>query len=367
MDGETPAAETTPDEGPVSVDIDTTLSEAYDKAQEEPAKEEDAGQPRDDKGQYASRETEAEPETAKPDETTDQPQSEDGEPAEGESEPPQAIEVPNSWSADVAAKWDVLPPELQEYIATRESDSHKQITQQGTELKDYQPMREVLDHFESMLNGREAAPFVGELFQAAQQLETNPVEAIKYLANAYGVDLAQFMSSQTPEAAEDEYADPAILKLQTQVSQLGDLLTAQTQQKSAATTQQHQAQVVEAERVVAEFAKDKDNWKAVEADVGRRIDFLRTTRPYATHETLLQSAYDEAIWANPEVRQSMLDGEKTAQAEQRKEEAEKKQQQAKTMAAVNVGSETSEQDPIDNVAWDNDAALSRLYDRVTAV
>jgi len=376
MDEATPTPEATP-EGPASAggdftpDIETELGEAYDRITAEPAEEpaeqpaEDAGQPRDESGRFASKEQEAEPETVEAtEETTDQPQSEEQEPSE---ETPQAIEVPNSWSADVAAKWDDLPPDLQEYIAGREGDSHKQITQQGTELKDYQPIREVIDHFGPMLNGREPAAFVGELFQAAQQLETNPKTAIEYLANAYGVDLAQFVPSQTTDAIDDEWADPAIKQLQTQVSQLGDLLTAQNQTSSAATTQQHQAQVAEAERVVSDFAKDKPHWEAVEAGVGRRIDFLRQTRPYASSETLIEAAYEEEIWANPEVRQAILEDGKAKEAETRKVEAEKKQQQAKTMAAVNVGSETSSQDPIDAISWDNDDALSRLYDKVNAV
>lgn len=376
-DEATPAPEATPDEGPASAggdfttDIDKTLSEAYDRITTDEPDEKPADEPaeraRDEQGRFAKEPTQDAPETAAPEEITGQPQKTDGEPAEGDDQAPQAIEVPNSWSADVAAKWTDLPPDMQEYIAGRESEAHKQITQQGTELKDYQPIREVLDHFKPMLNGREPAAFVGELFQAAQSLETNPVEAIKYLANAYGVDLAQFMPSQSTDAVDDDYADPAIKQLQTQVSQLGDLMTAQTRQNSTAVASQHQAQVAEAERVVAEFAEGKDHWENVEADVGRRIDFLRQSRPYATHETLLQSAYDEAIWANPEVRAAILKGQQSAEAETRKEEAEKKQQQAKTMAAINVSSETSSQSPIDDIAWDDEQALDRLYDKVTAV
>lgn len=378
MDEATPVVETTP-EGPVSAggestseaEIEKSLGEAYDAAQSKPD-EGETERPRDDKGRYASKEIAAEPaeKAAEPaaEETTDQPQSKDAKPAEGESEAPQAIDVPNSWSADVAEKWSDLPPDVQGYIAGRESEAHKQITQQGSELKEYQPMREVIDHFGPMLNGREPASFVSELFQAAQQLESNPLEAIKYLANAYGVDLAQIAPSQpASETAADEWADPAILKLQAQVAGLGDLLTAQNNQTSAAATQQEEAHMVEADRVVAEFKEGKEHWDAVETDVGRRIGFLRQYRPHATREVLLEEAYQEAILVNPDVRAAIAATALAEESEKRQRETETKQKQAKTMAAVNVGSETSAHDPIDSETWDSDEAMSRLYDRASAV
>src|SRR5690348_16128080 len=98
--------------------FEDTMSAVYDKM----------NQPRDDGGKFAGNETpaategaETAAEEATTEEITDQPSETEQETAQP------SITAPNSWSAEMKAKFGSLPPEAQQYIAQRESEMHAAI------------------------------------------------------------------------------------------------------------------------------------------------------------------------------------------------------------------------------------------------
>ncbi|OWJ67441.1 hypothetical protein [Inquilinus limosus] len=98
-----------------------------------------SGPSRDDRGRFASTQEQPQPEEGAAENSVEETEAAPGEPASGEeteltteqAEEP-AIVLPLGWSADKAEAFKQLPPELREYIATRESErnSHYGRTQQ---------------------------------------------------------------------------------------------------------------------------------------------------------------------------------------------------------------------------------------------
>ena len=109
-----------------SFDIDAELSKAYD----------DITQPRDESGKFAS----DNPQEAPADTNSE------GKPSDEAPEPvvKSAIEAPISMPSALKEEWAKVPPAAQEWIAKRETESHRQITQLGQQLKAYEPIGNVV-------------------------------------------------------------------------------------------------------------------------------------------------------------------------------------------------------------------------------
>jgi hypothetical protein len=322
------AAETTSTDTPAIADagqsIDKTLREAWDKLNPR----------RDDTGRFEARKTATE---AAPTETTETPESAD-QTAEKASEPAKpAIEPPHSWSAEAKAQWASVPPAAQAYIAEREAQAHQAITRAGQQIKAYEPIARVLNSYRETFEKNGLAPDdgIGRLLEVERNLATDPASTIVQIAQAYGVDLTTLTNGQSASASTTEQGQPdpqvATLKaelaqLKTELGKVGSYLTAQ--QRAQIQGEQH-----ELARQIAEFAKDKPHFDAVRRHMGALMQ--------ADESLSLDTAYEQATWALPNIRQSILADQQKANEEKRTEEARKKAADAKKAAAVNVKSSTS--------------------------
>jgi len=266
-----------------------------------------------------------------------------------------ATPAPHSWQAEMQAKWAALPPDVQTYIAQREAEAHRAISEQGQAVAGYQRL---FDQF-GVPKGYEHQ-LTQELLAAQHFLNTNPVEGLKWLAQSYGVDLNQI--AQPPEQATDDlFRDPRLDKqvlpemqrLQQTIQGLAGHLT---QQQQAA----YAAERGETVKIVESFAKDKPLWAEIEQDVVAEITALKATQPNMPKSQMLEKAYERALWANPAARQKHLekiDADKRA-------EAAKKASEAKRIASMNVRTGASASTPASDAKWDSDDAMSSLYDRI---
>lgn len=321
-----------------------------------------------------------EPDLPLEDKTPSDPPKEAGKSEPAQSSP--AIAAPNSWSADVKAVWSSIPPKAQEYIAAREKEAHAKITQQGNELRAYQPFREINEHIRTAFGvpaGREAE-VVANWARAQQVLDSNPVEGLKWLANSYKVDLAQLVAKPetqaNSESIDDLFRDPRLDRIAPEVSELRHQLSAlqrQLQARQSAELSERQSQV---EQIISEFTgRDdvKDLWADLEADTVHEIEVLKAQEPSLTYDKLLEKAFERAKWANPNVRTRILsdqqrkDQEAFEQARKKEaEEAAKKAAQAKKLASMNVRTGATASTPTFDGKWDDPSNLNALYDRITA-
>jgi len=370
----TPVQQTTPTLSPEE-QLDKLLSDTYDRATAQ-------GSERDAAKTAAAKALVTPPQEEDPDlkalTVSDEPAKAEGGPALSP-----ATDPPQSASAEIKALWATLPSKAQEFIAQREKEAHTKISEQGNELKTYQPLRPVYDYVESIGIPRERAPeFIRNMTAAHDFLEKRPLDGIVWLTESYGVDKAQLaalLTGQRPQQANQQTQDgleglfrderldkevlPIVQQLRGELAQVKGQLTAR--ERAEVTAKESTAK-----ELITKFASDKPYWNDVEQDITQQVAILKHANPRTPMEQLIQEGYDRAVWANKAVRERILADQKheeatKAEAARKAAEAEKAKQaeKAKKMAAINQRTGTSAQAPLSNGGWfDN---MEATYDRIT--
>lgn len=318
-------ADIAPSEGSTepAFDLDSELSKIY--RQHNPDRDE-AGRFRGDTVQAdATQETEVPP---------------DQSPAtEQEQAVTPAIPAPQSWSAEAKAKWATLPPDLQDFVAKRERESHEAITRQGQQIKAYEPIQRVLEQHRDVFerNGVTVDDGISRLLAAQQMLENDPVAAIGTLAQAYGVDLAQFGQRTQPSGN----LPPEVAQLHQEIAmlkrQLNDTSTRiATREKAEAETQFQSTQ-----SLIDKFAADKSDWAELEGDILFEINGIKANIAAGNIEKLppeviLERAYQRAVRNNPEITAKRAEEERKAKEAKAVEDARKRAEAARKANLVNV-------------------------------
>jgi hypothetical protein len=309
-------------------------------------------QPRGDGGKFTSAQTqEGADDPAAADKNNDQPSDKAPEPV---VKP--AIEVPNSWSAEMKAKFGTLSPDVQEYIAQREREAHQAITQKGEQIKAFEPIRQTLDQHREVFarNGVSEVEGIQKLIEADRFLETNPGEGIKWLANHYGVDLRQLLGA--PAGTDQSQGQPPreVFELQQEVRQLKSYLTAQERA-------QHEARQATVAKTIEDFAAKHPHFNDVEAELLGLVPIIRSREPNLNHEQVLEKAYERATYANPEVRQRIIADQQKADAEKQRKEQEEAVKKAKNAGSLN---QKSAHGTTPSKGGSMEETMSAVYDRL---
>lgn len=293
---------------------------------------------RDPHGRFAAREnsaTEADSGAQEPAETAAENTADQTAEAKPEQTQVSAIEAPLSWSAEQKAKWGSVPPELQAYIAQRDKEQHEAISRAGQQVKTFEPISKVVEHFQETFrrNNLQPADAIERLLAVESSLAQNPGNAIKDIAKAYGVDLRTLIDGQLAAPQQDDkgqQADPAVATLQAELAEV----RANNEKVMSYLTAQQRAQYEHEQtalaRQIADFAKDKPHFEAVRKHMGALLQ--------ADENLTLDQAYEQATYAVPEIRQRILADQRKADEDKRAEEARKKAADAKKSAKVNVNS-----------------------------
>lgn len=256
-------------------------------------------------------------------EITDQPEQPTAETA-----PSPSIEPPVAWSADAKAKWAALPPDVREYIAQRESEAHKAITQTGERLKGYEALDAVIGPRRDALKatwGNEGAA-LQQLFQLSDFATSDPAGFVHWFAQQNRVDLSRLASASAAAPA-----DPQVAALHHKVATLETTLT------------QQQMQAMEND--IRNFAEAKSadgnplrpHFNEVRVEMGRLMQ--------AQLATTLDDAYakairtNDAVWAKVQAEEAASRAKAAAEAEAKRIAAQAKAAaEAKKSASVNVRS-----------------------------
>lgn len=268
--------------------------------------------------------------------TPEGPVATEAAPAEAATAPveeataPQA-QAPSHWPAEKREAFSRLPREAQDFILERHKDMEADYTRKTMELAEQRkPLEEFSKLFEPMkqqleLAGRTPAQVTQQLLAAQRFLDTNPAEALKWLAQSYKVDLNNLVAPK----ADEEYMDPTMKALRDEVNQLKAQLQAEKQ-----AVQRENADAVQ--KTITDFAATKN------ADGTAKyphFDQLRSLMgPIVAGGKTLEQAYELASYTLPEVRERIAsEAAKAAQAEVLKkaeEERLKKLKDAKGAASV---------------------------------
>lgn len=306
--------------------IDDTLNAAWDKAQ--------TGVERGEGGKFVAKNADAPAETKSEDSAV--------QPTETPVETVKpSIDAPNTWTAEAREHWAKLPPETQEYILRRESESHKAITSQGDRLKSYEPLEKVISQYRQDFErrGLDAARSVATLFEAQRMLDQNPMEGLASIAQSYGIDLRAILTGQQQAPA------PEVGQLRQHISRLEQQLNDyQSQHQSA----QQRADAA----VVQEFAKQTDaSGKPLRPHFDEVREDMAMLLQNGRAETL-EAAYEKACKLNETVSKRIEADQRKAAEEKRKAEEAAKQAELKKRAEdaakaakVNVKSGTAHPTP----------------------
>lgn len=239
--------------------------------------------------------------------------------------------APSSWKPDTAAKWAELPAEIKAEIQRRETDYHKGIEQYKQYAQHGQEFERVISPHMDMIrqSGLTPGQAIQHLMQAHKTLtygtQEQKQQALAIIARDSGIDLSKI----TPAAP----IDPQVRRIIEQNRQL----------------QQFQQQALEAQQQavgteIQQFAADPSNehFEAVKQDMATMLQ--------SGMAQTLQEAYDKAVWARPDLRQSLVEAQRT-EAEKRGAQAAHRQR-AKSAAVGIRGSA-----PSSNGALPNDMSL----------
>jgi hypothetical protein len=243
---------------------------------------------------------EQQPEADEPDEVNDDDEAED-EPAEAAEL--EALPAPNHWPKDFAAKFEALDAPAQHMFMERYKDLEGDYTKKTQAIAKYKKRQDAFDEimapFKSQFEraGMDDVGAVRQLLAAHDYLRKDPANAIAWLANQYGVDIGAIGNDP---ALEDEFADPQVKQLQQQVAQLTGFI--QNQQ-----TQQQSYEQASTQSFIDQFAAETDasgnpahpHFETVRSVMGSLIS--------SGNATDLKSAYEAAVYANPELRQAELE------------------------------------------------------------
>lgn len=203
------------------------------------------------------------------------------------------------WFKDEYGDWQQLPEQLRGAMKERERAFSVELQRRAEAMRPWEGVSQTLQPLLPQLQAQGVSPdqFVGQLINAHQYLTQDPVAALQWLAQSYGVDLAALDGA----ADETPQPDPMVAQLQAEVQQLKSAL---------GTLGQREAQQVQGglQSEIAAFAKDKSDFDTLRP-------MIATLLAQGQAESLAQ-AYEMAQWAHPETRQRSLEAQRKTQAAQ---------------------------------------------------
>jgi hypothetical protein len=229
-----------------------------------------------------------------------------------------AINPPAGWTAAEKAEWSKLSPAVQAAVSRREQEISRGGQQWSEEKRRYEA---VLAPVAQAFKARNLSVEDGlnRLLGAQDYLDRDPAGAIAWLAQSYGVDLQNLES--TPSAPQAPRFDPMVQQLQQQTQYLESQLNGFLQSQTLG--------------VIEQFAQGKPHYADVEGDLVNIIPMVKAANPGATPQEVLEKAYDQAIWSNPNVRAKLI-AEQAAQEQAKQAEALKAKAAQAQKAAVSI-------------------------------
>ena len=249
------------------------------------------------------------------------------------------IAPPPSWSAAAKADFDKLPDHIRKEVLKREADIERGKAQ-------WQSGAERLNRLDAILGprtdqirmrGLDETQAIQALFAAQDLLDRDPIDGLRRLARTYGVDLralamaapafAGVTAPQQPGGAMPPQAQPPahLTALARDVETLKGALAQQRQRSEA-------AQKAGALDHVAAFAADPANLYF--ENVRYRMSAL--LRAGAAKD--IADAYQQATWADPDVRTALLRQAETSRQATASDAARAKAAQARHASGSVIGS-----------------------------
>ena len=303
----------------------------------------------------------AEGDTAKPgSETT----------TEGNTETaPQATSAaPKAWSKEEKALWNDLPEAARAAITRREADTEKGVQELRTR---YQDIDTAVAPYKAVMTQNNVTPgqAISQLFKWHMELAgPNKVQAFQQLAKSFGIDPATIAAApettEKPSGAEPDNAIPE--NLRPVITNLETRLKTFEERESAAMQNA-------AKQTWVNWSKDKPHAEKVRGLMANLINsdlaLIQAGQPQVSNTIKdgsidMDSAYQAAIYAHPEVRQLLLQEEQAKRDKDTRAAAEKAKKAGASMRsgapAGTVTSTSSTTPRVETVAESIKRALAEV-------
>jgi hypothetical protein len=282
----------------------------------------------------------------------------------GAPEAPKVFEAPKHWSEADRSAFAVLPDDAKGIVAKLAKNLEGGFTRKSQELSDKARYAETVrglfddrDRTQIAKAGTDELGVIRYLLDRQRHATTDPIGYVKWAMQNLGVTsdklgLPQASKPETPKA-DDELAklleDPKVSALEAEVAELRKWRTERETNENTQRQQQFNSQVQSIQSAISEFRSALDDesgqLKYPHFDtVFRHMGALMDTDPDLARlpdgSEKLQKAYDMAVWARPDLRQSFIDQEaqKRVADEQKRANAERARRATAVKPAVNIGS-----------------------------
>jgi hypothetical protein len=268
---------------------------------------------RDEKGRFAPRQTQPEPEP------------------EDDAEPPVWKRPPASWKKDFHEIWAKADPKMQEYAWQREEQMRAGVEPLLSKAQFADAMQEAIQPYMNTIQGLGLQPekAVAALMEADHKLRnSDPQTKLQYfyqLAQSYGINLGAMQQGAAPQGAVPQGSvDPMVYQLQNELNNVrGEVMGWKQQQEM----RENQTLLNE----INQFSSKAEHFEDARPTM---IQLLQS----GMAETL-DEAYEKAIRLNPDLFEQVNKAQQAEIANKQAREANKVAKAARA-AAVSVRSAT---------------------------
>ncbi|WP_192248482.1 hypothetical protein [Mesorhizobium caraganae] len=284
---------------------------------------------RDEKGRFAAKPAETAETAAKPatDPNAKAPVEKAAQEGDKPAEAPAKTVVgpPPGWSVAAKAEFDALPEAVRAAVAKREEE----IDRGFAKLKDYKAIES--QHAPTAQQyGVPLPEFINRLAAADKYLQREPENAIKWLAQTYGVDLAKFAGQPAQPGQQQPAPDAALQPLLQKISSLEQII--------------HGDKAAQVNNQVERFFSDPAN--KYSENVADQMVVLINEAKRAGQPVDLASIYETACFMNPEVRAALIKEQTGKLQSEQIEKARKTADQARAAGASITGGPAATPPPV---------------------
>ena len=253
------------------------------------------------------------------DEVTEPADSADEEAVESQGEEPSdeetVIQAPEHWSDEDRAMFDELPGDAREYILKREKQYEKGIQEKSEKLSEFEKVFEPYEPYLQM-RGVSKSQALQTWVAAQRALDTDPVSAIRRLAQGYGDDVVKKLFGDPEKTGSDHYShDPELDQARSELKSERQRLEEENFRLQQERQQQAVMEIQKFRSAVNDSGKPK--YPFFDQSIGNMRALLASGEAVS-----LEDAYDKAVWLVPEFRE---EHEKTLLTRKQQDEAKKRE------------------------------------------
>jgi hypothetical protein len=250
--------------------------------------------------------------------------------------------APSSWKPTAKAAWANLPPEIRAEVHRRESDFLKGQSGLLPDAHLGQSMRSVIEPYRAIIDAEGGTPerAVADLLRTAALFRMGTAQqkqqALQQIARQYGISMEPDKRPDIQTADGQGFNQPTSYQ-DPRVDQLFQYLQGQENARQHETQKQVESA---ANSWINESAPDGKPLRPYLDDVmpgmNVRVPAIRSQNPSLSHKEVLQQAYEQEIWANPEIRSLLIKQQQDEASARSRTENQERVNLAKRASSVNV-------------------------------